>query len=110
MAPVPPKNQLKNRGGAKAPKPGAKASVRPGPSAPPAPEQGSWVYTIGFALAVVSFIIGVYQTMVERDLASNYWLFMISLGFLFGLRWWRLRQGRQGVHPEGGPEGSKQRR
>ncbi len=71
------------------------AATRPAP--PPAPlvplsGAASWVYTIGFSLAVVSFIIGIYQTMVERDLASNYWLFMISLSFLFGLRWWRVRQ------------------
>ena len=100
MASVPPKNQLKNRASAgKAPKVGSKAGVRPGAkpvsSTPPAPEEGSWIYTVGFALAVVSFVIGVYQTIVERDLASNYWLFMISLGFLFGLRWWRLRQSRK---------------
>ncbi|MBC7449497.1 MAG: hypothetical protein H7330_15710 [Hymenobacteraceae bacterium] len=94
MATVPPKNPSKTRpGSGKASKPGAKATPPSGP--PPAPEQGSWVYTVGFALAVVSFVIGVYQTMVERDLASNYWLFMISLGFLFGVRWFRLRQTRK---------------
>ncbi len=70
--------------------PGAKPTPSAGPATPP--PAGSWVYTIGFSLAVVSFVIGVYQTMVEGDLASNYWLFMISLGFLFGVRWFRLRQ------------------
>lgn len=78
-------------GKAKATRP--KAPLPPPPAGPE--EQGSWVYTIGFSLSVVSFVIGIYQTMVERDLASNYWLFMISLSFLFGLRWHRLRNKRK---------------
>ena len=86
MASVPPKNLPKKKAGAgKAPKPAS-------PPVPPVSATESWVYTIGFAFAVVAFVIGVYQTMVERDLASNYWLFMIALGFLFGVRWFRLRQ------------------
>ena len=86
MASVPPKKKT-------VPGKPSKAGAKPSPPvAPPRPEESSWVYTIGFSLAVVSFVIGVYQTLVERDLASNYWLFMISLGFLFGLRWWRLRR------------------
>ena len=76
-----------------------KARAVPPKTTPPPPtepdEQGSWVYTIGFSLSVVSFVIGIYQTIVERDLASNYWLFMISLSFLFGLRWHRLRNKRK---------------
>ena len=75
-------------------KPATRPSARP--AAPPTPPTdaapGGLVYTIGFALAVVSFVIGVYQTIVEGDLASNYWLFMIAIGFLFAVRWWRLRQ------------------
>ena len=77
--------------------PKKKKSAPAPPTPPPAPVSGgaSLVYTIGFSLAVVAFVIGVYQTMVERDLASNYWLFMISLGFLFGLRWFRLRRSNK---------------
>jgi hypothetical protein len=77
-------------------KPKADGNPNVGAAGPePAPESGSWVYTIGFSLAVVAFIIGIYQTMVERDLASNYWLFMVSLAFLFGLRWVRMRRNRK---------------
>lgn len=73
--------------------PARKKARPPAPlPAPPEATPGGLVYTIGFALALVSFVIGVYQTIVERDLASNYWLFMIALGFLFAVRWWRLRQ------------------
>lgn len=37
--------------------------------------------TILFALAVVSFVIGAYQTVLqnnETSLRDNYWLFMVS--------------------------------
>lgn len=98
MASVPLK---KKAGAGKTPRTGAK----PAPLVAPPTElagQNSLVYTVGFALAVVSFVIGVYQTMVERDLASNYWLFMISLGFLFGVRWWRLRQSNKSGGKLGG--------
>lgn len=58
-------------------------------------EQGSWLYTIAFSLAVVAFVIGIYQTMVEQDLASNYWLFMIAAGLMLLIRWDRLRRERK---------------
>jgi hypothetical protein len=37
--------------------------------------------TILFSLAVVSFVIGAYQTVLQNDknaVTDNYWLFMIS--------------------------------
>ncbi len=89
MAAVPKK---KKPVGAKPGKtPGAGA---PAPEAEPMSKIGSWFYTIGFSLAVVTFIIGVYQTLVEQDLAGNYWLFMISIGLLFGIRYQRIRSQR----------------
>lgn len=39
--------------------------------------------TILFSVAVVSFVIGTYQTVLQNDknaLRDNYWLFMISFG------------------------------
>jgi hypothetical protein len=81
-----------------APAPKKKKPAAAKPAAPPTPEPmstaGSWFYTIGFSLAVVAFIIGVYQTLVEQDLAGNYWLFMISIGLLFGIRYQRIRSQR----------------
>ena len=65
------------------------AAGQPAPAEPEA--RGSWLYTISFSLAVVAFIIGVYQTLVEQDLAGNYWLFMIAAGLLLLIRWDRLR-------------------
>ncbi|MBC8083224.1 MAG: hypothetical protein H7Z21_08435 [Hymenobacter sp.] len=37
--------------------------------------------TVLFSVAVVSFVIGAYQTVLQNDenaLSDNYWLFMIS--------------------------------
>ncbi len=39
--------------------------------------------TIYFSIAVVAFVIGVHRTILENNLAANYWIFMISLIFLF---------------------------
>lgn len=67
----------------------------PVPDAPA--DKGSWLYTISISLAVVTFVIGAYQTVVEEDLMSNYWLFMIATGLLLLIRWDRLRREKQ--HP-----------
>lgn len=77
---------------AAAKRPVARASA-PAPDEPA--DQGSWIYTIGISLAVVTFVIGVYQTMVEEDLAGNYWLFMIASGMLLLIRWDRLRREKK---------------
>ncbi|TGE14899.1 hypothetical protein [Hymenobacter elongatus] len=50
--------------------------------------------TVLFSLAVVAFVIGVYQTLVENNpqvpmesLKRNYWLFMISFACTMGYRY-----------------------
>ncbi|UOQ73391.1 hypothetical protein [Hymenobacter cellulosilyticus] len=54
--------------------------------------------TILFSLGVVTFVIGVYQTLVENNpkvpaesLQRNYWLFMISLGCIMYYRYLKQR-------------------
>lgn len=58
--------------------------------------------TILFSLGVVTFVIGVYQTLVENDpkapmesLQRNYWLFMISLACVMYYRYLKQRQKEQ---------------
>ncbi|MCB2380154.1 hypothetical protein LGH70_21340 [Hymenobacter sp. BT635] len=55
--------------------------------------------TILFSLGVVTFVIGVYQTLVENNpkvplesLQRNYWLFMISLGCIMYYRYLKQRE------------------
>ena len=50
--------------------------------------------TILFALAIVTFVIASYQTLVTgkmQGLYDNYWLFMLSFGLVIGLRYLRQR-------------------
>jgi len=47
--------------------------------------------TILFSLAVVTFVIGVHQTMTFGIMAS-YFIFMISLGCLFLIRYRRAKR------------------
>jgi hypothetical protein len=55
--------------------------------------------TILFSVGVVTFVIGVYQTLVESNpkvplesLQRNYWLFMISLACTMYYRYLRQRE------------------
>ena len=48
--------------------------------------------TVLFALGVVSFVIGVYQTVVSGNLLANYWIFMVSMGCWLPLRYWRQKE------------------
>ncbi|WP_158267569.1 hypothetical protein [Adhaeribacter arboris] len=43
--------------------------------------------TIYFSIAVVAMIIGIHRTIVENNLAGNYWIFMIALICLFLYRY-----------------------
>ncbi|UOQ75428.1 hypothetical protein MUN84_11945 [Hymenobacter sp. 5516J-16] len=50
--------------------------------------------TILLVLAVMTFVIAVYQTLVVGNmegLYQNYWLFMLSFGLVIGLRYLRQR-------------------
>ena len=47
------------------------------------------------AFGVVSFVIGVYQTILQRDLGRNYWIFMVSLACWLPLNYWRLQDARR---------------
>ena len=51
--------------------------------------------TILFSLGVVSFIIGVYETIVTGDIFKNYWIFMISMGCWLPLRYWRQKEAAE---------------
>lgn len=55
--------------------------------------------TVLFSVGVVTFVIGVYQTLVENNpqvpaesLQRNYWLFMISLGCIMYYRYLKQRE------------------
>ena len=48
--------------------------------------------TILFAFGVVSFVIGVYQTLVSGNLLANYWIFMVSMCCWLPLRYWRQKE------------------
>ena len=55
----------------------------------------SLVRTVLFAFGVVAFVIGVYQTILQKDLVGNYWIFMISLACWLPLRYWRQQEARR---------------
>ncbi|TGE26610.1 hypothetical protein [Hymenobacter metallicola] len=55
--------------------------------------------TVLFSVGVVTFVIGVYQTLVENNpkvpmesLQRNYWLFMISLACIMYYRYLKQRE------------------
>lgn len=48
--------------------------------------------TVLFALGVVSFVIGVYQTIISGNLLANYWIFMVSMCCWLPLRYWRQKE------------------
>lgn len=54
----------------------------------------SLLRTVLFALGVVSFVIGVYQTILQNNLVDNYWIFLISLTCWLPLNYWRQRDAR----------------
>jgi amino acid permease len=55
----------------------------------------SLVRTVLFAFGVVAFVIGVYQTILQKDLVGNYWIFMISLACWLPLHYWRQQEARR---------------
>ncbi len=51
--------------------------------------------TILFSLAVVSFVIGAYQTVLQNDenaLRDNYWLFMVSFSCVMLFRYLKSKE------------------
>ncbi len=52
----------------------------------------SLLRTVLFAVGVVAFVIGVYQTLFYNDIAGNYWIFMISLACWMPLLHWRQQE------------------
>ena len=52
----------------------------------------SLLRTVLFALGVVSFVIGVYETILFNDIARNYWIFMISMFCWLPLLYWRQQE------------------
>ena len=60
----------------------------------------SLVRTVLVAFGVVSFVIGVYQTILQKDLGGNYWIFMISLACWLPLNYWRLQDARRAKEAE----------
>jgi len=52
----------------------------------------SLLRTVFFALGVVSFVIGVRQTILFNDLAANYWIFMVSMFCWLPLLYWRQQE------------------
>ena len=51
--------------------------------------------TVLVALGVVFFVIGTYQTILQRDLTGNYWIFMVSLACWLPLNYWRQQEARR---------------
>ena len=51
--------------------------------------------TVLFSLGVVSFVIGVYETIVAGDIGANYWIFMISMCCWLPLRYWRQKEATE---------------
>ncbi|WP_375419179.1 hypothetical protein [uncultured Hymenobacter sp.] len=51
--------------------------------------------TILFSLGVVSFVIGVYQTIILQNLQANYWIFMVSMCCWLPLRYWRQKEAAE---------------
>ena len=64
----------------------------------------SLLRTVLFSLGVVSFVIGVYQTVLQSDqpdsLGRNYWIFMISLVCWLPLNYWRQQDARRAKEAE----------
>ncbi|MBO6494207.1 MAG: hypothetical protein JJ978_01460 [Roseivirga sp.] len=58
--------------------------------------------TILFSLSVVFFVIGVHQTM-NFGIASSYFIFMISLGLLFLMRYRRAKRKEEDKQNQSGP-------
>jgi len=54
----------------------------------------SLLRTVLFSLGVVSFVIGVYQTIVEQSLQRNYEIFMVSVLCWLPLNYWRQQDAR----------------
>ena len=52
----------------------------------------SLLRTVLFALGVVAFVIGTYQTLFFNDLTGNYWIFMLSLACWMPLLYWRQQE------------------
>ena len=52
----------------------------------------SLLRTVLFAVGVVSFVIGVYETILFNDLARNYWIFMVSMLCWMPLLYWRQQE------------------
>ncbi|MBD2769185.1 hypothetical protein IC235_14935 [Hymenobacter sp. BT664] len=52
----------------------------------------SLLRTVLFAVGVVAFIIGVYQTILFNDLAANYSIFMVSTLCWMPLLYWRQQE------------------
>lgn len=61
----------------------------------------SLLRTVLFAFGVVTFVIGVYQTLVQNDLVRNYWIFMVSLCCWLPLRYWRQKEAREAKEAAG---------
>ena len=55
----------------------------------------SLLRTVLFALGVVSFVIGVYQTILQNNFVNNYWIFLISLSCWLPLNYWRQQEARR---------------
>ncbi len=60
----------------------------------------SLLRTVLFSFGVVAFVIGVYQTILEKDLGRNYWIFMISLACWLPLNYWRQQEARRAKETE----------
>jgi hypothetical protein len=60
----------------------------------------SLLRTVLFSLGVVSFVIGVYQVVLQNDLGRNYWIFMISLSCWLPLNYWRQKEARAAKEAE----------
>ena len=60
----------------------------------------SLLKTVLFALGVVTFVIGTYQTILQNDLVGNYWIYMISLVCWLPLQYWRRQEARQAKEVE----------
>ncbi|MGI4873734.1 MAG: hypothetical protein ACRYFX_21455 [Janthinobacterium lividum] len=60
----------------------------------------SLVRTVLFSLGVVSFVIGAYQSILQNNLARNYWIFMVSLLCWLPLNYWRQQEARAAKEAE----------
>lgn len=60
----------------------------------------SLLRTVLFSLGVVSFVIGVYQTILQDSVGKNYGIFMISLLCWLPLNYWRQMDARAAKEKE----------